>query len=121
LGGADAGRGVLEDQTGAGIEAELGIGLAAGDVAGGKHGGRDGESDGEEAGGGEVASTGSYDGVAVGRESGKPGAGSGEEREAGDVGDLGLLDEFGLVGASRWGATRRTVSTVGRPCPMWTT
>ena len=66
MGGADAGRGVLEDQTGAGIEAEsggsgeirLGIGLATGDVAGGDHGGRDGESDSVEAGGGEAASAG---------------------------------------------------------------
>ena len=87
LGGADAGRGVLEDQAGAGIEAEgggsgeirLGIGLAAGDVAGRDHGGRDGESDSVEAGGGEAASAGSDDGVAVGRESGEQGAGSGEE------------------------------------------
>lgn len=73
-----------------------------------------------EAGGGEAASAGSDDGVTVGRESGEPGAGSGQDLEAGDIGDLGLLDEFGLVRASRWGATRRTVSTVGRPCPMWT-
>jgi hypothetical protein len=97
--------GALEDQTGAGIEAEgcgsgeirLGIGLAAGDVAGGNHGGRDGESDSVEAGGGETASAGSDDGVAVGREGGEQGAGSGQDLEAGDVGDLGLLDEFGLV------------------------
>ena len=106
MGGADAGRGVLEDQTGAGIEAEgggsgeigLGIGLAAGDVVGRNHGGRDRERDSVQAGGGEPASTGSDDSVAVGRESGEQGAGSGKDFEAGDVGDFGLLDEFGLVG-----------------------
>ncbi len=105
VGGANAGRGVLKDQTGAGIEAEGGgsgeirlrIGLAAGDVTGSDHGGRDEESDGVEAGGGEAASAGSDDGVAVGREGGEQGTGSGQDLEAGDVGDLGLLDEFGLV------------------------